>query len=158
MNINFLQKVGWNALKALSYNIAGFCILIMFCEETSFYFQFTPHILFALGCIGHYKASKCELRIIRQGYKNTAPLGAVQFSKSLTKEFEELKLALHKNVSCVTIIAGFMSPIELLRSLGKASRGESAGIDKLLGITLSTILLMLGILWYYSIKRDRQEE
>lgn len=154
MNILFLRKLFWNSLRASSCSIATFSIAVMFFKNVPFYFQIVPHFFFACACFTHYKSCKYGLRIEQEAEGYRQPYG-VQFSKAslLTEQFQGLKRDLHKRVSFLTIAAGLMGPLEL----GKASRRESMQIDNLSPILISTTLLTLGVLWYYSIKEDEKK-
>lgn len=157
MNILFLRKLFWNSLRAATCSIASFSIAVMFFKNVPFYFQIVPHFFFACACFTHYKSCKYRLRIEQDAERCRQPY-RVHFSEAslLTEQFQGLKRDLHKRVAFLTIAAGLMGPLELLRSLGKASRRESMQIDNLSPILISTILLMLGVLWYYSIKDDEK--
>jgi hypothetical protein len=158
MNILFLRKLFWNSLRASSCSIAIFSIAVMFFKNVPFYFQIVPHFFFACACFTHYKSCKYGLRIEHETEGYGQPYRAY-FSRAslLTEQFQGLKRDLHKRVAFLTIAAGLMGPLELLRSLGKASRRESVQIDNLSPILISTILLTLGVLWYYSIKEDEKK-
>ncbi len=144
MNVHFVKKAAWRSLQALLFNIAGLCILVMFYEEMPFYFKFSPHIFFVLGLIAHHKASIQSMMEIKKKLK--------------VSEMNELRDRLRKNVACVAIIAGMMCPLEIVRVFGRLSRLEVVGFDYLADIVISGLLLVFGILWYDSIKKERQED
>lgn len=144
MNIHFLKKAAWRSLQALFFNFAGLCLLVMFYEDISPYFKFSPHIFVVLGLIARHKASI---------------QGILELKKRLKiSELYELRDQLGKNIAGVAIIAGTMCPLEIIRVFGRLSRQEAVGFDYIVNIVFSGLLLMFGIFWYDSIKKDQQEE
>lgn len=144
MNVHFVKKAAWRSLQALLFNLAGVCLLVMFFEEMPSYFKFLPPTFFALGLVARHKASIQGMMEIKKKLK--------------ISELNELRDQLRKNVAGVAIIAGMICPLEIIRVFGRLSRQEVVGLDYIVSIIFSGLLLMFGILWYDSIKKDRQEE
>jgi len=144
MNVHFVKKAAWRSLQALLFNLAGVCILVMIFEEIPSYFKFSPHTLFALGLVARHKASIHGMMEIKKKLK--------------ISELNALRDQLRKNVAGVAIIAGMICPLEIIRVFGRLSRQEVVGLDYIVSIVFSGLLLMFGILWYCSIGSDRQEE
>lgn len=144
MNVHFLKKAAWRSLQALLFNLAGVCLLVMFYEDTPSYFKFSPHILVVLGLIARHKASIQGIMEIKK--------------KMRVSELNDLQDQLRKNIAGIAIIAGMMCPLEIIRVFGRLSRHEAVGLDYIVNIVFSGLLLMFGILWYYSIGSDRREE